>query len=175
VDLGGRMSDFQKPDSIVIMDHLVELLINGRNDFLSVDNVNSIPLEHRSNILQMYMTNELMLISMVNQLNRPTEYYTITIPENFGNAVPVRPTAQQIASSLVDGTTTTSCAVCQDAISEGGCKIRQCSHFFHRSCIENWLSLSVRCPVCRFDIREEHQSSQTSLVSSQTPARSEDL
>lgn len=175
VDRGGQMSDFQKPSIILIMDHLVELLINGRNEFLSVDNVNSIPLEHRSTILHMYMSNEILLISMINQLNRPSEYYTITIPDNFGGSVVVRPTAQQITSSLVDGTTTTSCPICQDAISENGCKIRQCSHFFHRSCIESWFSLSVRCPVCRFDIREEHQSDQTSIVSSQTPSRSVDL
>ena len=165
---------FKKGDVCYIMEHLIELLLNGRNDFLSVDNVNSIPLEHRANILHLYMSNELMLISMISQLNRPTEYYTITIPDNLGGSVIVRPTPQQIASSLVDGTTTTSCAICQDAISEGGCQIRQCSHFFHRSCVESWFSLSVRCPVCRFDIREEHRQGQTSLVSSQTPSQSED-
>ena len=148
---------------------LLEQMVEGRNDFLHSDTVNSIHVDHRHTILSQYVANELLLLTMINQLSSPAQYYTLTLPPSFLNPVPVLATPEQIAGCLIDGTTTSSCAVCQEAISTGGCQIRQCSHFFHRSCIESWFSLSVRCPVCRHDIREEHQSNQTSLASSQTP------
>ena len=29
-----------------------------------------------------------------------------------------------------------------------------CNHKFHSGCIDKWLQRSVRCPVCRMDVRE---------------------
>lgn len=34
------------------------------------------------------------------------------------------------------------------------CMIRHCSHCFRESAIMNWFQSNVRCPVCRYDIRE---------------------
>ena len=33
-------------------------------------------------------------------------------------------------------------------------RIRQCGHMFHEDAINNWFRVNVRCPVCRYDIRE---------------------
>ena len=33
-------------------------------------------------------------------------------------------------------------------------RIRHCEHMFHEDAINNWFRLNVRCPVCRYDIRE---------------------
>jgi Ring finger domain len=56
------------------------------------------------------------------------------------------------------------CAICQDEMHAGE-MLRQltvCHHEFHRSCIDNWLlNRSVRCPTCRFDVRETGRSSST--------------
>jgi Ring finger domain len=56
------------------------------------------------------------------------------------------------------------CAICQDEMHTGEL-VRQltvCRHEFHRSCIDNWLlNRSVRCPTCRFDVRETGRTSST--------------
>ena len=33
-------------------------------------------------------------------------------------------------------------------------RIRYCEHIFREDAINNWFRLNVRCPVCRYDIRE---------------------
>jgi phage FluMu protein Com len=33
-------------------------------------------------------------------------------------------------------------------------RIRHCGHVFSQQALQNWLSLNVRCPICRYDIRE---------------------
>lgn len=56
------------------------------------------------------------------------------------------------------------CAICQDEMHTGELvrRITVCNHEFHRSCIDNWLlNRSVRCPTCRFDVRETGRTSST--------------
>ena len=74
----------------------------------------------------------------------------------------VRPTQAQIAagSSIerVDAEEDV-CAICQENMapgSEARC-LTACDHRFHVACIDNWFQRSVRCPVCRHDIREAAQ------------------
>jgi hypothetical protein len=33
-------------------------------------------------------------------------------------------------------------------------QIKQCGHTFNQEAITNWFQSNVRCPVCRYDIRE---------------------
>ena len=33
-------------------------------------------------------------------------------------------------------------------------RIRQCGHIFSQQALRNWFSANVRCPICRYDIRE---------------------
>jgi len=54
------------------------------------------------------------------------------------------------------------CAICQDEMHVGEMvrRLTVCQHEFHRSCIDNWLlNRSVRCPTCRFDVRETGRTS----------------
>ena len=48
------------------------------------------------------------------------------------------------------------CVICQEnfAISNTLRTIEHCSHIFHNSCILRHFETSVRCPICRFDIRD---------------------
>lgn len=89
---------------------------------------------------------------------------TITIDEaqlgEMENVV-VRPTAAELdhGTTLRSATVqeeATNCSICQDSFANGQAvrEINGCHHFFHRTCIENWFQLSVRCPVCRLDIRD---------------------
>ena len=85
--------------------------------------------------------------------------------QNTMEPVPVRPTAQQIATASTVSTVSAeeeeeteenACAICQDIMAEGS-QIRtlnRCEHAFHIGCIDIWLQRHVNCPVCRHDIRE---------------------
>jgi hypothetical protein len=76
----------------------------------------------------------------------------------FTDPVLVRPTRQQIdlSTQLVSNITNQSCAVCQDVLVETDIcrRIRHCGHTYHRGCIDQWFERNVRCPVCRYDIRD---------------------
>ena len=153
---------------------LIEDMIEGRNYFLSNETIRSIPFHDRHSILSRYMANEFALVDLMARIHNrqavaeaATTLLTFTIPAGFTDPVPVLATQAQITASLEDRLSMTgNCAVCQDAISGAGCQSRQCGHSFHRGCIVNWLSLSVRCPVCRHDIREASPPNGTSPASS---------
>ncbi len=80
--------------------------------------------------------------------------------------VQVAPTAEQIATATiltqVEPGPDVVCAICLDRSPpnpRGETEwryIRHCNHGFHRTCIDNWFSQNIRCPVCRHDIREEN-------------------
>ena len=81
----------------------------------------------------------------------------IHFPAGWGEPVAVRATQQQIDSVLVEipaDREMTSCAICQESIiREEGVQLQACLHQFHSNCIREWFTQSVRCPVCRNDIR----------------------
>ena len=154
---------------------LLEQMVEGRNMFFSrVGGVG--PHTSRPPIVSRYMMNEIIYLEMINRIyqshlrnNLASTVLRFTLPANFLDPVSIVPTQGQVTSSLQDvESSTTNCAICQDAISSGGARIRQCGHVFHRSCIVNWLGMSVRCPVCRHDIRQEGLGDQTRSASEQT-------
>ena len=69
----------------------------------------------------------------------------------------VRPTQQVINENteVVTATVRGDCSICQEAYEVGASirKILFCQHVFHTSCIDTWFTQSVRCPMCRHDIR----------------------
>ena len=158
---------------------VIESLIEGRNDFF-VRTMQLTPHQHRPAMASRYMLNEICFLEVINRIyqnqlrNRSTStVLAVSIPVGFEDNVPVLPTQQQINSSLENiASTTSNCAICQDSISSGACKIRQCGHVYHRSCILSWFAMNVRCPVCRHDIREESRDSGTDH-SNQTPSDEE--
>lgn len=162
--------------------NMLDLMIVGRNEFLSSDLMRRVPFSRRADLISRYMSNEILYLEMMNRFhaeqthlqNAAATLISLTMPNStFLNPVTVVASRAQIESSLQNYQNTTSnCAICQDAISSGGCRIRQCGHVYHRSCIENWLTMSVRCPVCRHDIREEGQAIQTSFAAEQTSVQS---
>jgi hypothetical protein len=72
----------------------------------------------------------------------------------------VFPTNDQIASASRTFSTESQleecCAICQEDIESSVevRQIRQCTHVFHKDCVDQWFEQSVFCPICRLDIRE---------------------
>ena len=125
-----------------------------------------------------FITSEHEYIELIGRLQARTRSplyinFPINIPAGFMDPVPVMPTAAQIDHELVPfvpGASQVSCAICQDAISEGGCRLRSCAHAYHNVCIRTWFGASTVCPVCRRDIRED-LASQTSSDGQGTPSQ----
>ena len=163
---------------------MVEEMISGRNDFFSSGMVRSIPFQFRHAVMNRYMSTESLYLELMNRIHAnnvreraaATTLLTFSMPISYNDGNPsfmepvaVVPSATQITTSLQDCRPSHSaCAVCQETISSGACRIRQCGHVYHRECIVNWFSMSVRCPVCRFDIRQVGPPTQTSAASEQT-------
>jgi hypothetical protein len=152
---------------------LIEGLIEGRNDFF-VRTMQLTPHQQRGVMLSRFMMNEVCYLEILNRFYQnhlrnqlASAVLTFTMPNNFNDPVPVLPTQAQITSAIENITSTTSiCAICQDSISSGACRIRQCGHVYHRSCILSWFGMNVRCPVCRHDIREGAQDNQADQTQS---------
>ena len=75
----------------------------------------------------------------------------------------VRPTQEQIsvATEIIPfdenmSNNNTSCPITLEPFIHGEriCRIKHCSHLFKRYALNDWFRRNVRCPVCRYDIRE---------------------
>mmetsp|Transcript_43106 Transcript_43106/g.41446 ORF Transcript_43106/g.41446 Transcript_43106/m.41446 type:complete len:144 (+) Transcript_43106:858-1289(+) len=46
-----------------------------------------------------------------------------------------------------------SCAICLENL-KVGCMVKalQCTHQFHSKCINNWLKLKLKCPLCKLPV-----------------------
>jgi len=161
---------------------LIDGVIQGRNNFLVSSNIRAFPYNERSRLIHHFLENERLYIDFINRVHTrslisetahaASTLLSFSIPANYLEPVPVVASQAQINSSLVNVANITSgCAICQDFITSDGCRIRQCRHSFHRSCILNWFASSVRCPVCRHDIREENPAAGTSPAGGQTPSQ----
>ena len=162
---------------------VVEGLIQSRQDFLNDRSIRSINFHNRGPIISHFIRNEHYLLEIATRVynntiairNAAATLITLSMPNNFMEPVIISATSQQIQSSLVSAPNSTGdCSICQEANNGTSVCIRQCGHAHHRSCIEDWLAMSVRCPVCRHDIREEGQANQTSSGASQTSSQSQD-
>lgn len=80
----------------------------------------------------------------------------------FQNIV-VRPTPEQIenATHLIpfqsgEENINTTCPITMEDFQEGEPvrQIKHCRHTFNEQSIQNWFQTNVRCPVCRYDIRD---------------------
>ncbi|KAF8782279.1 uncharacterized protein LOC129962862 [Argiope bruennichi] len=49
----------------------------------------------------------------------------------------------------VDTSTDYKCSICLDSTRRKKMKPLPCSHTFHQICIDTWLKMSRRCPLCR--------------------------
>ena len=152
-------------------------IIEGRNQFFS-RTINLIRPPSRDAIMSRFMLNEMCLLELTNRIHqqsirtaRTSASLVLNLPSNFLDPIPVAPSAAQISEgteALENAPADTQCAICQDSVTTDATRVRSCGHIYHRYCLSNWLTMSVRCPVCRHDIRSAHPPDQTSPASGET-------
>ena len=49
------------------------------------------------------------------------------------------------------------CSICLEEIREDGVKTFECDHYFHLECLNQWVSKSATCPVCRTKLSVIHK------------------
>jgi hypothetical protein len=110
-----------------------------------------------------------------NNYNNNNNNDLSTVLSNFlSSTVVVRPTNDQIenASRIVrygdiDNPLSQACPISLDEFNDDD-QIRQllyCGHLFHQNQFQEWFENNVRCPVCRYDIRNYSSLSSSSLSS----------
>jgi len=57
-----------------------------------------------------------------------------------------------------------TCPICQDALTNNATRITHCNHAYHTTCLNSWFTMSVRCPVCRYDIRGGQEAETSSVA-----------
>jgi hypothetical protein len=177
-------------DHIVAVDPTITLLtdwVEGRNE-LYLQIANLIPEQDRRYVIISMLANEYAFFGMMSRLHTQhirnttsTTYVTLNIPNpnntpGFMDAVPVVATPEQIEAAVIRDDTSSAtpivCAICQESVESSFSRIRRCGHIYHETCLTMWLQTSVRCPVCRHDIRETGQPAETSAAVTQTSSQS---
>lgn len=96
-------------------------------------------------------------------ISTPTTIFTRAMG-NFSDPVNVIATPEQIATATrnilyenVEEPLNDRCPICLDVFQSSSevTQIRHCGHVFNRSQLATWFERNVRCPVCRFDIRDQ--------------------
>jgi len=93
---------------------------------------------------------------------------------SFYDNITVAPTRTQIENSTrilqfteIINPINSSCPITLERFDENSnvTQILQCGHIFTPSGIESWFQTNVRCPVCRYDIRDYRAQSNTTTTS----------
>lgn len=165
--LNTTMTDAQDID---VLDLLQDVLATDRA-FYGI--VRFLDGGHRSNIVAAHMRNTNTALAILYRYMTTSQNIVINLPMNmdlsgnsFFDAVPVVPSATQIAAASeenVQAPADTTCPICQESVSTAT-RLRACGHCFHHDCISQWLSINVRCPVCRHDVRSVLGNSSLSTI-----------
>lgn len=153
-------------DEYTVLDAVHDVLETERSFYQTVRFLDG---HTRNHIVAAHMRNTTMTLDILRrfmtQPQRTTMVMNIPLSvdvsgnpiANFFDPIPVVPTREQITAGTeqhINVAAGTVCAICQDAVA-CATRLRHCGHSFHGSCIDQWLQMNPRCPVCRHDIREQ--------------------
>jgi len=138
-------------------------------------NTNQVPYENTINPTSRWTRDNLdnLIYYMIYPTNTRVPPPTPLSQEN----VVINPTSLQIENATinyefcretVENNNNTNCPITLEEFQEGEpvTRILHCGHTFRQTSIENWFQRNVRCPVCRYDIRE-YTSSSTSTINNE--------
>lgn len=126
-----------------------------------------------------------------NSIPTPNNYLSTIISNFLNSTVVIRPTLEQIQNASriirygdIANPLSDSCPISLDEFNDDD-QVRQllpCGHLFHQNQFQQWFANNVRCPVCRYDIRNymplsrrnspNHQSEQTTEPQTTEPQTS---
>lgn len=106
------------------------------------------------------------IYDVYNSLQYPLHRNIYTANTHLEDVI-VRPTNQQIRLAIENTTYDVSlsqfrCPISLESFEQGDeiCRIKHCGHLFKRSSLMSWFQRNVRCPVCRYDIREYRENEE---------------
>jgi hypothetical protein len=147
---------------------LLRDIIQSETNFLN--RVAALPAHERNRLTSNRNRQTAAILDIVRAMVEPQQPRTVRRPftiditndilRSFQEPVPVVPTTEQIREAVEENAnppTDTMCAICQDTMTTST-RLISCNHHFHHTCITQWFGTSVRCPVCRNDIREANDS-----------------
>jgi hypothetical protein len=143
------------------------------NRFTSNRNNISIPISrqntnHLSNILFSFPDNNRS--SFILDYMEPRNNEIEQILENFLNPVPIQVTQRQIEISTsqipfreISEPINNSCPISLEPFQENELvtMIKYCGHVFKTNQINQWFETNVRCPVCRYDVRNYREQNNS--------------
>ena len=56
-----------------------------------------------------------------------------------------------------------NCSVCLTKGSKAFCKT-ECGHYFHITCIKEWLKDNTTCPMCRYQLRDHSEKDTVTRI-----------
>ena len=59
---------------------------------------------------------------------------------------------KEVAISKFDHELSPNCVICTEDIRDTAVKLN-CTHLFHKDCIDRWINIHEVCPVCRAEIK----------------------
>jgi hypothetical protein len=147
-------------DNTRLIIQIIYSLINGNNNNNSNNNntINrTVSTNERNNENNYFYYRRIPIINRNNTFDRRINL--------FNENVIVRPSNEQIINATItyefdiqdnENNTNTNCPITLEdfQLDEQVCKIRHCGHTFRRDAIQNWFRSNVKCPVCRYDIRD---------------------
>lgn len=154
------MGDMEHEDTV--LDVIREIFETERSFYATVRFLDG---QTRNHIVGAQLRNTGLALQIIREyMNRPPQQQQIVmnidlsgnVLRNFLDPVPVVATPAQISAGTerdVAFNTSEICSICRDSLSRGT-RLRACGHCFHADCINEWLGMNTRCPVCRHDIRE---------------------
>ena len=153
------MGDLEDEDTV--LDVLREIFQTERTFYGTVRFLEG---QTRNHIVAAQLRNTGVALQILRMfMERPTQPHSLVmnidlsgnILRNFLDPVPVVATPAQVSAGTETGVvfTNETCAICREAVAQGT-RLRSCGHGFHTDCINEWLGMNTRCPVCRHDIRE---------------------
>lgn len=70
--------------------------------------------------------------------------------DSLGASAPDPPSAAESTNNaLIEPPSETICVICIEPVHSDAISVTRCGHAFHDECIEQWLHVDPRCPICR--------------------------
>ncbi|XP_046900873.1 E3 ubiquitin-protein ligase RNF165-like isoform X2 [Hypomesus transpacificus] len=148
-----RMHHFPRNNSAQVVVHEIRNYPYPQLHLLALQGLN--PSRHASAVRESY-EELLQLEDRLGSVSRGAVQTTIerfTFPHKYKKRKPVE---MKIGEEEEETDVDEKCTICLSMLEDGE-DVRRlpCMHLFHQGCVDQWLSSSRKCPICRVDIETQ--------------------